>query len=247
MALPFERDEGHAGTHPLGLIVLKTDETMEVELRGVFQSAGLACYHSRIAMHPTVTPETLAEMERDLPVASALLPDGLSYGAIGYGCTSGATVIGPDRVADLVHEDHPSAPVTDPISAVIAALTALKVRKIALLTPYLPEVSSAMQALLASHGFEQVAFGSFEEGDDQTVARISEASTLVAVEAIGRDNECEAVFASCTNLRTFGIVEEAEARIGKPVISSNLALGWHMLRLAGVRQPGFGPGRIFQI
>ena len=247
MALRFETDGGHAGTNPLGLIVLKTDETMEVELRGVFQAAGLACYHSRIAMHPTVTPETLAEMERDLPQSAALLPAGLSYGAIGYGCTSGATVIGPERVSALVQQHHPAAPVTDPISAVMAGLAALGTRKVGLLTPYLPEVSAKMSELLASNSFEQVAFGSFEEGDDQTVARISEASTLAAIEEVGKDSACDVVFASCTNLRTFGVIEEAERRIGKPVLSSNLALGWHMLRLAGVDNPGFGPGRLFQV
>ena len=46
----------------MGLIVLKTDETMEVELRGLFEAATLACYHSRIPMRPTITPETLADI-----------------------------------------------------------------------------------------------------------------------------------------------------------------------------------------
>ncbi len=52
----------------------------------------------------------------------------------------------------------------------------------------------------------------------------------------------DAVFVSCTTLRVAGIVEAAERQLGKPVISSNLALAWHSLRLAGYRRPvpGFG-------
>lgn len=246
MVLPFETDDGCAGSAALGLIVLKTDETMEVELREPFARAGLACYHARIPMHPTITPETLAEMARDLPATAALLPDGTPFGAIGYGCTSGATVIGAKKVRELVRGTHPRVPVTDPVSAVMAGLAALNVRRIGLLTPYLPEVTGAMQALLAANGFEVVRVGSFEEGEDRVVARITEAATLAAMAEIGGDPDCEAVFASCTNLRTFGVLDEAERRIGKPVVSSNQALGWHMLTLANVATQGLGPGRLFE-
>jgi maleate isomerase len=42
------------------------------------------------------------------------------------------------------------------------------------------------------------------------------------------------------------IVEEVEAKLGKPVTSSNHALAWHMLRLAGYSAPLKGRGRLFQ-
>ncbi|MFT5001225.1 MAG: maleate isomerase [Planctomycetota bacterium] len=219
---------------------------MEVELRGVFAAANVACYHTRIPSHPLVTSETLAQMEKDLPGSAGLLPTGLRFGAIGYGCTSGATVIGQDNVAAAVRTQHPTANVTDPISAVIAALRALKAKKIGLLTPYVPEVTTEMRDLLQAEGFEISEVAAFGQSEDRLIARISEASTLAAIEHIG-ETDCDAVFASCTNLRSFGILEEAEQRIGKPVISSNLALGWHMLQLAGVRSTGCGPGRLFQL
>jgi len=42
------------------------------------------------------------------------------------------------------------------------------------------------------------------------------------------------------------VIEQAEAELGLPVVSSNQALLWHMLGLAGVAQPsGWGPGRLF--
>ena len=47
---------------------------------------------------------------------------------------------------------------------------------------------------------------------------------------------------SCTSLRLFGIAEALEDELDIPVVSSNLAFGWHLLRLAGIDDhlPGLG-------
>jgi maleate isomerase len=50
---------------------------------------------------------------------------------------------------------------------------------------------------------------------------------------------------SCTNLRTAEVIEDAEARLGKPVISSNQALFWHIRKLAGLPVANNGLGRLF--
>lgn len=242
MAQAFETDTGYGGAGPLGLIVLTTDETMEPELASVFGPSRVPVYHSRIHFEEEVTPETLGQMEQDLPASAGMLSSNVEFGAIGYGCTSGATVIGPDKIASLVNGVHADVPVTNPISAVVAACRALNAKKIGFLTPYVANVSAMMRNLLESEGFEIADFLSFEEGRDSVVARISEASTLEAIKKVGA-SDCDVVFASCTNLRAFGIIEEAEAAIGKPVISSNSALAWHMAKLAGKEVRG--PGRLF--
>ena len=56
-------------------------------------------------------------------------------------------------------------------------------------------------------------------------------------------SDCAVVFASCTSLRCFGIIEQAEAELDKLVFSSNAALFWHMTPLAGIDAKG--PGRLF--
>ncbi len=217
----------------LGLIVLETDETLENEARSAIPPEA-SLHHTRIYSAPTVTPETLAEMEAKLPDAAATFPGHVTYDAIGYCCTSGATVIGQDKVAAAIRSAHPQAKTTDPITAVMAALTALGARRIGLLTPYTLDVSAAMQALLEANGFEITAFGAFEEAEEAKVARISEASTLAALLDVGAGDNVDAVFASCTNLNTFGVIEQAEKALGKPVVSSNSALIWHLSRLAGL-------------
>ena len=57
---------------------------------------------------------------------------------------------------------------------------------------------------------------------------------------------CDAVFLSCTNLRTLNVIPEIEARIGKPVLSSNQVLAWHLLRLAGCHAVDDAPGVLWR-
>ncbi|WP_439109346.1 maleate cis-trans isomerase family protein [Lentibacter sp.] len=238
-------DQGFGGAAKLGLIVLSTDETLESEARQVLAGRDVSLVHARIAAEADVTPKTLKMMEERLPDVAALLPEGLA--AVGYACTSASTVIGPARVAELVGRSHPRAAVTDPISAVMAALKALKAKKIGFVSPYVKEVTAPMRELLGEAGFETVSELSFNVAEDKKVARIAEISTLEAIESIAKSNACDAIFASCTNLRTFGILAEAERRAGCPVISSNQALIWHLLKLAQVDASGWGPGALFEL
>ena len=79
------------------------------------------------------------------------------------------------------------------------------------------------------------------------MARISEASTHAAMLEVGRTEGVQAIFTSCTNLRTFNAIEPVEEALGVPVVSSNQALLWDMLRLADVEARGWGPGRLFDL
>ena len=204
MKLPFATDGGMGTQAALGLVVLPADETLETEMRGFLPEADVALFHTRIVMPPDVTTETLASMADALPTAVAMLPS-CALNVIGYGCTSGATVIGPAGVRSRVHEVHREAEVTDPISATLAACTALGVRRLGFVTPYVESVSAAMRALLIANGLEITAFASFEEGDDRVVARISPVSILAAIEQVAGQADCDAVFVSCTNLRVAGV------------------------------------------
>ena len=242
MKLAYDTDEGLGTRANLGVVVLETDETLEAEFAQMLRIAGVALYHTRIPMGRDIRPETLAGMEGDLPAAVRLLPPSLRFDVIGYGCTSAATVIGSDQVAAQINRVIPGARVTDPLRAIIAAGRALGAHRLGFITPYVPEVSLQMRGRLQAAGFQIAAFGSFEEGNDQVVARITEASIEQAVQQVQAQAVCDAMVIACTNLRCLHLIASLEAATGVPVISSNTALAWHMLRLAGVSasMPQFG-------
>jgi|TARA_B100001964_G_scaffold123066_1_gene136410 maleate isomerase len=244
--LEFTTDEGLGRRAKLGVVVLESDHTLEAELREI-RIKEVTHYIARIANDATVTPETLTAMEERLPLAASLLPIELKLDAIGYGCTSAATLIGEPAVEAAFDSAHPGVPSTNPIKAAVAAFTALGVQRIGVVTPYTADVTRRIVGHFESVGIEVVAVASFLEPDDHLVARISEQAVADAAVRVGGADVCEAVFVSCTSLRTFGVVTDIEHRMGKPVVSSNLALIWHMLRLAGVDDEVQDLGRLFTL
>ena len=127
-----------------------------------------------------------------------------------------------------------------------AALRATGVRRVALLTPYVRAINLRLRSALMARGLQIPVMGSFNESDDDVVARIAPESLLEAIVQVGRSASCDGVFVSCTSLRVARIAEQAEALIGKPVTSSNHALAWHMLRLAGIDDRIDGFGRLYR-
>lgn len=245
-SLSFETDEGAGRRARIGLLVLASDQTMEAEMREIAGLDGIAFYHARLANDSVVTPETLGKMEAELPVAAGLLPAYLGLKSVGYGCTSGTTIIGEGRVAEIIERAHPGVPSSNPLSAAKAALAALGVKRLGLVTPYTPDVTQAMQKKFVAAGIEVTVVGSFYEDDDIVVGRISPLSVLEAIKSVGASNDVDGVFVSCTSLRVAGIIEQAEAALGKPVTASNHALAWHLLRLAGISDAITGFGRLLE-
>ncbi len=244
--LDFATDKGAGARARLGLLVLESDQTMEWEFRALTDLSGVSVYHARLANDVTVTPETLGRMEAELPVAARLMPGYLGLNALGYGCTSGATIIGEGRVAGIFDRIHPGVPSTNPLTAAKAALRALGVRRLGLLTPYSPDVTAAMQARFIAAGIAVTVVGSFYEESDLVVGKIDPQSILDAAIAVGRSADVDGVFISCTSLRAAGIIDAAERALDKPVTASNHALAWHLLRLAGIDDTREDAGRLFR-
>jgi maleate isomerase len=246
--LPFEIDGGIARRGRIGLIVLATDYTIEHEWRAIFGSVpGLALYQSRILSDNDVTPETLRAMEPRIAAAADLILPGSELDVVAYGCTSASMAIGEEKVFGHIRSARPNALCTTPITAAFAAFRALGARRIGVLTPYRAEVNLIVADYIRARGFEVPVFGSFNEGDDMTVARISPASIRAGVEAITTKADVDAVFVSCTSVRLVEAAAAIEGEIGLPITSSNHAMAWHAMRLAGVEDslPQFG--RLFSL
>lgn len=217
----------------LGLIVLQADETLEQDMRRLLpQDVNL--HFSRIPSGAEVTAQSLQHMEAHLTEAAKLLPDGAACEVIGYGCTSGTAQIGADVVAKRLRAGHATQHVTNPVSALIAACDHLGVDRLAILSPYIEEVSTHLRGVLRQSGIETPVFGSFEEARESAVVRISAQSVFEAGLELAKKGGVDAVFLSCTNLRSLDVIGELEDRTGLPVLSSNQVLVWHMAKLAKI-------------
>nr|WP_309084634.1 ectoine utilization protein EutA [Chelativorans sp.] len=216
----------------IGLIILATDHTTEPDFRRMVASERIGVYVSRVPYANPVTPENLKRMQPALTQAAQLILPDEALDAVMYSCTSASVVIGDEEIARAIRAAKPGAPVVTPPLAAVHGLKALGIRRISVLTPYTEETSAPMAEYFAGHGFAIESFTCLGLDDDREMARISPGAL---VEAAHRATApaAEALFISCTGLRSAGVAAEIETAIGRPVVTSNLATAWACLRLCG--------------
>lgn len=246
--LPFDTDKGVASRARIGLIVLATDNTIEHEWRRIMTDMeGVALYQSRILNDAQITPETLRAMEPRIASATEVILPGAPFDVIAYGCTSATMAIGEEGVFARIHEARPDVRCTTPVTAAFAAFRAFGAKRIGVLTPYRADVNRIVADYIEARGFEVPVFGSFNEENDMIAARITPRSVREGVLAVTAKANVDAVFVSCTSIRLAETAAEIENEIGIPVTSSNHAMAWHALRLAGVTEAMPQWGKLFAL
>jgi maleate isomerase len=245
--MPCTLDDGPAYKAAIGLVALASDLTSEPELNIFLPKEGIGLYVNRIPMPNVVNVESLAQMEHSMTeVAAGILPDD-HLDVIIYGCTSGTMTIGADVVEAKIREARPNVAVTDPITAGLKGLRQMGCQRIALLTPYIAEVNVIVEDYITKQGFELVAKGSFNQPGDPQICRVPPQAIYDAGLKLGQMVDVDGLFISCTGLRTSSILEPLEQALGIPVVSSNQALAWDALRLAGYMDPIEGFGRLLTL
>jgi maleate isomerase len=218
---------------PVGLILLATDRASGADVEA-FLPDGFEAFATRIPMDVVATPESLARLGDHLTAAAALLAPGGPLGAIGFSCTSGTVAVGPAVVRERIGAGRPGVPVCTPVEAAVHRLRDLGTTRIALLTPYLDGASSLIADHFAASGIDVVDRASFKLDGDPEMNRVSAACLIDAGAKLGAHPDADALFISCTGLRTRDVVGPLAARLGKPVVTSNQALAWDLARQAGV-------------
>ena len=233
------------GRWRVGLIVLSSDLATERDFRRMSPGEDLQVHVSRVEQVNPCTVENLMRMAPRLTESARLILPGVGLDAVAYSCTSGTIVIGYEAVAASIRAAQPGTAVVTPITAVRAALESLGARRIALLTPYVDEVNQAMRGWLEDNGVIVASMHGFLMEDDNDMARIPPPAILEAVLQAGAVTpEADAVFVACTALRSADIIDEAERRLGKPVVTSIQAMFWQTIRAAGCDLPVTGYGRL---
>ncbi len=154
-------------------------------------------------------------------------PDGIAY----Y-CTTISFVRGPGgdrRLADAIAAAT-GLPVTTTSTAMVAAFQAIGLRRIAVASPYLPDVEATFVSFIEHHGVAVVASESMHLPADHSIVPPQAMADL----AVAADRpEAEAVFIGCSGQRLARHLALIQRHVGKPVLSANQVTGWHMLRILG--------------
>jgi len=237
-------DEGRHYKAKIGYVVLAMEQTIEDDVYTLTPD-GVGIHFSRIYSTNEVAVENLLAQAGELTKAASLILPGLTLDAVTYACTSGSFVIGEDRCKKLLTDGAKGAKATTLTTGVIRALETLNTKKIVVATPYIDSVNTIEVEYFQKRGLEILDIQGLNILMDEDMVRVPPSYIRDFAKSIDRP-DAEAIFISCGALRSIDIIDELEQMVGKPVVTSNQALVWDALRLAGVDDKVEGYGRLFR-
>ncbi len=227
----------------IGVITPTENTVTEPELNAM-KPPGVTVHFTRMPIHFHPEEDDYASLMDDLEVRLLELRD-CAVDTVAYNCTVGSMACPSDLLIGKLEETSGVNAVTT-AGAILAALNALGVSRIALATPYSRATNEHEKAYLDGHGIEVV--GMIGMDFDETGAALGRQFGAVPPKrifehALSADRpEAEAILISCANFGSAGVVAALESKLEKPVITSNIVTLWAGLRAAGVNEPiqGFG-------
>ncbi|MEX2374975.1 MAG: hypothetical protein WD942_05230, partial [Dehalococcoidia bacterium] len=145
-----------------------------------------------------------------------------------YACASGSFIrgiAGEESIRQTMLQAGAKRAVTTS-SAMIEAFRTAGVRRVALATPYTERLTRALGSFVEDTGIEVVSTSFL--GIDRELTNVSR-ETIRDLVMDAYHPDADAVFVSCTALRTFGIVAQLESEMGIPVFTSNQVSLWAAL------------------
>ncbi len=224
----------------LGVLVPSRIVATEPEF-GLMTPEGVSCHFHRISFTGDGI-ENLRKMEAGIaeatriilhvkPAAMAMTGTGVSF-AGGYGY---------DRaMIEKMQQINGNLPTTTTSTSVIDALHKLGVKKITMAMPYIEEVALAAVRFVEKSGFKVLN----KRWLGQPPAGVPRETILALAREVDTP-ESEATLLSCTGWHTIDVIEQLERELQKPVVSSNQATMWNLLRLAGINDKVEGYGQLF--
>lgn len=230
----------------IGLLVPSGNSIAEPEIHAMLPE-GVTALVTRLAL----TGSSVAELEAMLDAlepAARLLADARPT-LLAFHCTAVST-FAPDRAGGIRARIEAAAglPACSTADGILAALAALRARRVLLVTPYIESVHAREVAWLGTNGIEAIGGSHLGVNTNTDMARIPPADIADQVRAAARAAPgAEACFISCTAIRSAGLVAPLEVELGIPVITSNQVMTWHALRLLGLADAPPGWGRLMSL
>ncbi len=236
------------GIKRLGIIVPSLNTIGEDDLR-LFCPPDVRYHLHRIRLRKqdgVVTPDSLLRAHLEAAEQAGLLAD-MAPSAICFNCTGASVAHGArgDEVLAEAMSRQLGLPASNTMLAIKRALHALGARRIVHVCPFADRFASDERAALAASGLEVLKSVGLDFVDAREAARM-EPQALADHALRHALPGMDAILLSCANVRAFEAVAALEQQLGVPVVTSNQAVLWDLLGLAGWTGQVPGAGRLFK-
>jgi maleate isomerase len=230
--------------HRVGLLLPSSNSQIEPEYYAVMPPS-VSVHFARLTL-VEVSDAGFARQDDDI-VAQARLLATANVEVVLYCITSASFFIGLDYDDQLKRRIETATGVPALIAArtVIDALRVLDARRIALATPFVPEGTARARHFLEANGFDIVAAKGLGYTDNYSIALVEPETVRGLVREVDTE-AAEAILIPGGNMPCLSIVEEMEAELGKPIVTTNQAGLWALLRQLGTVDPVHGAGRLLK-
>lgn len=177
-------------------------------------------------------------------VAMSMSPDDLIMGMSAETFWDGAQ--GAARMHEGLRQRTGGLKVAMGSEACDAALAKFgQIRRISVITPYMPVGDNQVRRYFEDCGYEVVALKGLKCASPQLIAHVSERELRDAVQEVD-DPSVEAIVQCGTNLAFARVAAIAEFWLGKPVVAINTATYWWALRSNGIEDKVSGFGALLE-
>ena len=199
--------------------------------------------HAQRIKHTDDSEKSLLWLSTQAPQAAELLSHA-KVQAICHGCTASGFLKTPQEDLDQAKQltAQTQIPCVTSAASIVGALRAVSAQKISVASPYEPWLNERVKIYLELAGFEVLAIAGL---GTQAHGSISAPVIKALAHEVMRTNT-EALFISCSNFRTLGLITELENELGRPVITSNQASMWGALRSMNDLRTIKHAGKLFQ-
>ena len=231
----------------IGLMVPSTVTTMDQEFNRLVPE-GVSVHVTRL-FHTTSSFEGLASLIDNIERAAEELATA-RVDVIVFGCTSGGLIKGKkyeEEIRNKIEKASGGIPAVTVIGSVIDALNTLKIKKLVVATPYIPEVYKVEKEFLENMGLGVAGIDGLGIEDSETITHEYPASSYKLAKSLFlKHSQADGIFISCTNFRTIEIIDKLEKDTNIPVVTSVQATLWNCLKKIDCREPIKGYGKLLE-
>ncbi|QIO24934.1 aspartate/glutamate racemase family protein [Haloarcula sp. JP-L23] len=239
----------------VGLIVPSSNVTMETEIPAMLDArpdhyGEEFTFHSSRMRMQSVTEEELEQMDDQSEQCATLLSDA-RCDVLVYACLIGIMAQGPGyheeseaKLHQQTVDNNGGAPVVTSAGALIRALDRLEAEKIALIAPYMEELTQMMIEYFENTGVEVIDYEALECPDNLEVAQLDQRNLLNIAEDLQTDEADALVLSSCVQMPSLHSIQAAEDRFGLPVFSAATATTYEIFDCLDLSTQVPGAGRL---